>query len=687
MRKHDPDTLGVPKIRLRFESDDAPDTSLNTSGQNVQRLKSKLKTDDERLSPTNRLRWENSLNREADSNTFDVVDESTDEDMETSDEASIDDSDDSAIDDDDKAQPDPDGNDDPITFADEDSGDIHFDPIDEDILSEYTTDGDLSSPTDKKTVRDNKRLSKLDTRVEKSGGKLESAREKLANQKPVKKPGVIKTAGHAAGVETWKFVHGKLHQVEHENVGVKAAHRIELAGETVLRGGTRFIKKRIRTRPIRRVRKWERKNVKANTNHAFRQMVQEHPELKKSAAARHAQKKRIKKHYQKKTHEAAKAAKKAAEKTAVTTEKTAKSVVKFVRRHPIGSLIALLVILLVVLLHSCVGMVTSVGNGTIGAIGAGTYQPEDTEMIAAEAAYAGMESALQYELDNYASLHSGYDEYHYDFDAIAHDPYALISLLSAWYEGAWTLTEVQETLTMLFEHQYTLIETVTVEVRSYTETEILIDPITGVITTLSYEVEYNYYICNASMENFNLSHLPMFVMSEEKLGQYALYMSTHGNRPDLFPNSLYPHASTASEYTYYGIPPEYLSDEVFAAMITEAEKYLGYPYVFGGSSPVTSFDCSGFVSWVINHSGWDVGRLGAKGLYNICTPVSATNAKPGDLIFFHTTYDAPDPTAATHVGIYVGDNMMLHCGSPISYTSITTNYWQAHFFGFGRLPS
>jgi hypothetical protein len=186
-----------------------------------------------------------------------------------------------------------------------------------------------------------------------------------------------------------------------------------------------------------------------------------------------------------------------------------------------------------------------------------------------------------------------------------------------------------------------------------------------------------------TLENFNLSHLPVYIMSEEHLSRYALYMKTLGNRPDLFPAHLYPRASTYLTYETYDIPPEYLADEVFAAMIKEANKYLGYPYVWGGSNPNTSFDCSGYVSWVINNSGWSVGRLGAQGLYNICTPVSAANARPGDLVFFVGTYDTP---GVSHVGIYVGDGMMVHCGNPIGYVSINTAYWQRHFFAFGRLP-
>ena len=227
-----------------------------------------------------------------------------------------------------------------------------------------------------------------------------------------------------------------------------------------------------------------------------------------------------------------------------------------------------------------------------------------------------------------------------------------------------------------------LTEDVVVETRYRTETDTWTDA-DGITHTDTYQVPYDYYICTVTLENFNLSHVPVYIMSEEQLGMYATYMATLGNRPDLFPGSGYIGKYVEGSYTDYDIPPEALDDEVFAAIIKEAEKYLGYPYVWGGSSPSTSFDCSGFVSWVINHSGWDVGRLGAQGLCNICTPVSSANVKPGDLVFFTGTYDTP---GVSHVGIYVGNNMMIHCGDPISYANLNSNYWQSHFYRYGRLP-
>ena len=319
-------------------------------------------------------------------------------------------------------------------------------------------------------------------------------------------------------------------------------------------------------------------------------------------------------------------------------------------------------------------MFGSTGTG----LAATSYLSEDSDMLGAEAAYAALEADLQHELDNYESLHPGYDEYRFDLDEIKHDPYVLTSILSALHEGVYTLGDVQGDLAMLFEKQYTLTQTIETETRYRTETRTDSEG-----NTYTVQVPYTYYICNVKLENFDMSHLPVYIMGEEQMSLYAVYMHTLGNRPDLFPNGTYPNASTVKEPTYYDIPPEALEDATFAAMMAEAEKYVGYPYVWGGSSPSTSFDCSGFVSWVINHSGWDVGRLGAQGLCNICTPVSPEQAKPGDLVFFVGTYDT---AGMSHVGLYVGNSVMLHCGDPISYTNLNSSYWQQHFYCYGRLP-
>ena len=512
-------------------------------------------------------------------------------------------------------------------------------------------------------------------RMEKRGEKLDKARDRLAKQKPPKKPGPVKRVGRAAGRGVHGFVHGKLYEVEHENVGTEGAHRSELVGESALRHGTRFVKKRIREYPARAVRKAESKHIKATADYHFHKTAQEHPELNQKGFSRLLQKRRFRKQYQKRTREAAKQSAKAAGKTAAT----GRAAVGFVKRHPVGCVVALLCALLLFSMQSCTSSLMSLGNGIVGSVTASTYQTEDRDMLGAEAAYCALEAELQNYLDTYESSHS-YDEYHYDLDDIEHDPYVLISMLCALHEGAWTVDEVQGTLQSLFDKQYILTEDVVVERRYYIETDTWTDE-DGNTHTDSYQVYYDYYICTVTLENFNLSHVPIYVMGEEQLSRYSLFMATLGNRPDLFPESAYVGKYITNPPEGYDVPREYLDDETFAAILTEAEKYLGYPYVWGGSNPSTSFDCSGFVSWVINHSGWDVGRLGAQGLYNICTRTSSP--RPGDLVFFKGTYDTP---GVSHCGIYVGDGMMIHCGDPISYTNLGSSYWQSHFYAYGRLP-
>ena len=308
-------------------------------------------------------------------------------------------------------------------------------------------------------------------------------------------------------------------------------------------------------------------------------------------------------------------------------------------------------------------------------------------MLAAEAAYYAMEDELREYLNSYESTHD-YDEYHFDLDEIEHDPYVLISMITALKGGEWTIDEIGGILETLFEKQYILTETVTTETRYRTETHIgYYTDENGNLQSYEYEVEvpYTWYICHVELENFNLSHVPVHIMSHDQLSMYAVYMSVLGNRPDLFPGSPYVNRYYYTKYEKYEIPPEALADEQFAAIIKEAEKYLGYPYIWGGSSPDTSFDCSGFVSYVYNNCGmhWSFGRLGAEGLRGMCAYVSPESARPGDLIFFEKTYDT---AGASHVGIYVGNNRMLHCGDPIHYASIDTSYWRSHFLQFGRLP-
>ena len=477
-------------------------------------------------------------------------------------------------------------------------------------------------------------------------------------------------------------VHREVRQSEDDNVGVEAAHKVEQAVES----GGRLVQSAHRAhqlKPYRAAIRAEKKLERANLDALQKKAEIDSPTS--NPVSKWQQKQAIKKQYAAAKHnQAAQTTAKAAENTAKAAKKAAEKAEKagkYVWEHRRGFAIAAAILLMLAFLlnglSSCSVIMDGVGSG----IAASTYPSQDADMLGAEAQYCATEAELQRYLDTYESTHD-YDEYHFDLDTIEHDPYVLISIITALHQGEWTLDEVQGTLQMLFDRQYILTEDVVVETHYRTETDTWTDA-DGNTHTDTYQVPYDYYICTVTLENFNLSHVPVYIMSEEQLGMYATYMATLGNRPDLFPGSGYIGKYVEGSYTDYDIPPEALDDEVFAAIIKEAEKYLGYPYVWGGSSPSTSFDCSGFVSWVINHSGWDVGRLGAQGLCNICTPVSSANVKPGDLVFFTGTYDTP---GVSHVGIYVGNNMMIHCGDPISYANLNSNYWQSHFYRYGRLP-
>lgn len=535
-----------------------------------------------------------------------------------------------------------------------------------------------------------KRVVTKETVYDEAKGKAKSRLyfDKVEKAPPQLKPNPASRPIQEAGL----YLHGKIHEVEHENVGVEGGHKGEELAERqaskAIRSGIRHHK----LKPYRAAEKAEKKLLSANAEYFYQKSLRDNPEIAQAASnpiSRMWQKQQIKRQYAKAARTAGQtagtAASGAAKTTAGASTKAAKAAAEeskraasFVGRHWKGALavlvLGLLMLLVVSGLQSCTAMFGSAGTG----ITASSYFSEDSDMLAAEDAYAELEADLKDYLDNYEATHD-YDKYHFDLDEIQHDPYVLISILSALHDGIFTIGEVQSDLSMLFDKQYTLTENVVVETRYRTETST--DPETG--ETTSEEVPYDYYICYITLKNFDLSHVPVYIMDEEKLSFYALYMSTLGNRPDLFSGGQYPNASTLKEPTYYDIPPEALEDATFAAMIAEAEKYIGYPYVWGGSSPSTSFDCSGFVSWVINHSGWSVGRLGAQGLYNICTPVSTSQAKPGDLVFFKGTYDTP---GVSHVGIYVGNSTMLHCGDPISYTNLNSSYWQSHFYSYGRLP-
>lgn len=508
--------------------------------------------------------------------------------------------------------------------------------------------------------------------------------EEVDRKKPTSK---LSHAAAAAPVSSaLSAVHREIRQSEEDNVGVESAHRMEEVAE----GGVRMIDSAHhahKLKPYRNAAHAEAAADKANLRALNKQAQRQNPQFSSNPYSRWQQKRAIKKEYM-----AAKTGKKGAS-AAKTTQKTAKSAKKaaentkksagFLRRHWKGALIVLALLLTAAFFLSVVSSCSVMVQGGVSVFGASTYPVEDADMLAAEAQYCALEEELQECLDTYESTHD-YDEYHYELDDIEHDPYVLISAITALHGGEWTIGEVGGTIQMLFDKQYILTEDVEVETRYRTETDTWTDA-EGNTHTDTYEVPYDYYICTVKLENFNLSHVPVYIMSEEQLSMYATYMSTLGNRPDLFPDSSYVDSYINTEYEKYEIPAEALSDPQFAAMMEEAEKYLGYPYVWGGSSPSTSFDCSGFVSWVVNHCGvgWNIGRLGADGLRHTCSYVSPSSARPGDLIFFEGTYDT---TGASHVGIYLGDNMMIHCGDPIQYADITSNYWQQHFLSFGRLP-
>ena len=560
------------------------------------------------------------------------------------------------------------------------------------------SDADLAEPKLEKPIK----------RVKKAVAKADKAQAKIPKKTVVKKErgfdpatGKVKTQlrfeevdkkkppsklTHAVQDAPANFVlsqvHREVRQSEDDNVGVEAAHKVEQAVES----GGRLVQSAHRAhqlKPYRAAIRAEKKLEQANLDALQKKAEIDSPTS--NPVSKWQQKQAIKKQYAAAKHnQAAQTTAKAAENTAKAAKKAAEKAEKagkYVWEHRRGFAIAAAILLMLAFLlnglSSCSVIMDGVGSG----IAASTYPSQDADMLGAEAQYCEMEAELQRYLDTYESTHD-YDEYHFDLDTIEHDPYVLISMITALHQGEWTLDEVQGTLQMLFDRQYILTEDVVVETRYRTETDTWTDA-DGNTHTDTYQVPYDYYICTVTLENFNLSHVPVYIMSEEQLGMYATYMATLGNRPDLFPGSGYIGKYVEGSYTDYDIPPEALDDEVFAVIIKEAEKYLGYPYVWGGSSPSTSFDCSGFVSWVINHSGWDVGRLGAQGLCNICTPVSSANVKPGDLVFFTGTYDTP---GVSHVGIYVGNNMMIHCGDPISYANLNSSYWQSHFYRYGRLP-
>ena len=574
------------------------------------------------------------------------------------------------------------------------------------------TEEERAAPELQKAIR---KVDKASDKLDKAESKIPKKTVKVKERVIDKKTGKITTKLHFEEVDKKRpasklshevaavplntitaAAHREVRESEDDNVGVESAHKLEEAAE----GGVRTIESAHRSHKLKPYRNADRAEAaadKVNLKALNKISDAQNPQFHSNPYSRRLQKQAIKREYAaakagkftNKTAQASKAAAKAAKKTAEKTKKTG----EFIARHKKGFLIAIGIAAVLALFLNLMSSCSVLFQAGITAVGASTYPNEDNDMRAAEEQYCTMETELQNYLDTYESTHS-YNEYNYNLDSIEHDPYVLISVITALHGGAWTIDEVGGILNLLFEKQYILTETVTTETRYRIETRTgyytYTDPNTGEVFIIPYEykvhVPYTYYICTVELENFNLSHVPVYIMSEEQLSMYATYMGVLGNRPDLFSSSSYVQIYYNTEYEDYEIPPEALEDEQFAAMIKEAEKYLGYPYVWGGSSPSTSFDCSGFVSWVVNNCevGWNIGRLNAEGLRGICTRVSAANVRPGDLIFFEGTYDT---AGASHVGIYVGNNMMVHCGDPIQYANISSSYWQEHFLSFGRLPS
>ncbi len=549
---------------------------------------------------------------------------------------------------------------------------------------------------------------------EKAADRLEAARAKIPKQKRIKaarefdeatgraktrlyfektdKPPDTKLHHNPADRpvrEIKNYVHGKVGEVEKENSGVEGAHKTEKLAEKAGGYASRKLKEGYRShklKPYREAAKAEAASMKADTNYLYHKTLKENPELASNPLSRFHQKQQIKRQYAKDLRAAQKAGKTAG-KTAGTAKKTGKAAgeatkktTDFIARHWKAILTVGVFLLLIVMIFTGLSSCAAMIQGGVSSVLGTSYTAEDEAIREVEADYKELESGLREEIADIETDYPDYDEYQYHLDEIGHNPFALASYLTAKLHD-YTREEAQAEIQALFEKQYTL--TLREEIQTRYRTETTTDPDTGETTTE--EVPYDYYILHVTLTNKNIETLAGELLTPEQKEMFDIYMETKGNKPDVFGEDYAAGTPGGGEYTDYEIPPEALSDERFAAMIAEAEKYLGYPYVWGGSSPSTSFDCSGFVCWVINHSGvGSVGRTTAQGIFNYTTPIAPSEAKPGDIIFFTGTYDSG--SAVSHVGIYAGNGMMIHCGNPISYASVNTPYWQSHFYSYGRLP-
>ena len=559
--------------------------------------------------------------------------------------------------------------------------------------------------------RSDPELAKYVKKSEKAADRLEAAREKIPKQKRIKAAREFDEATGRAKTRLYfektdkplngklhhnpadrpireikNYVHGKVGEVEKDNSGVEGAHKSEKAAERAGSYASRKLKEGYRShklKPYRAAAKAEAASQKADTNYFYHKTLKENPELAGNPLSRFHQKQQIKRQYAKDLRNAGKSAGKAAKKTGKAAGKAGEATKKttdFIARHWKGILTVGVFLLLIVMIFTGLSSCAAIIQGGVSSIVGTSYTAEDEAIREVEADYKELEKDLREEIADIETDYPDYDEYQYHLDEIGHDPFALASYLTAKLYD-YTRQEAQAELQALFEKQYTL--TLREEIQTRYRTETTTDPETGETTTE--EVPYDYYILHVTLTNKNIETLAGELLTPEQKEMFDIYMETKGNKPDVFGEDYATTPGGGGQYTDYEIPPEALSDERFAAMIAEAEKYLGYPYVWGGSSPSTSFDCSGFVCWVINHSGaGSVGRTTAQGIFNYTTPIAPSEAKPGDIIFFTGTYDSG--SAVSHVGIYAGNGMMIHCGNPISYASVNTPYWQSHFYAYGRLP-
>ena len=542
----------------------------------------------------------------------------------------------------------------------------------------------------RRQIRHEADLAKMRSKKLKSEQEVKAKKNAAASGKKGGKP---KKPGNLAADALSAKAHQSVRNADQDNnSGVEAAHFTEGSAEGAARAGSRFQY----GRKLRQYKKLERLEKKANkdaVDSIFAEHMKSDPQAGSNLFSRWRQKQAIKKEYA-----AAKAGAAAAENTASGTAKAAQGTVsitekafQFVQSHShiiIGiAAVGLLVLVIAGSVSSCSVLINGGGNVVLGT----SYTAEDEDLKGVETDYTKLEDKLRKQIDRIETDHPGYDEYRYNLAEIGHNPYELASLLTVEFEN-YTRSQVQARLQSIFEAQYELKLEEKVEIRTRKETRVgyRYNPITGTGHTYTYQVtvQYEYKILNVTLLNRGVDYVARNSgLTDDQLQRYEVTLECRGNRDDLFAGIAFATpdgAGSSGEYQDYDIPGEALTDEKFRKMITEAEKYLGYPYVWGGSSPSTSFDCSGFVSWVINHcgNGWNVGRQTANGLMGKCDIIPKSEAKPGDLIFFQKTYNT---SGASHVGIYVGNGMMIHCGNPISYASIETNYWRQHYYCMGRI--